>query len=106
MSNSHGNFVWYDLMSTDAKAAEAFYCGVIGWRAQDAGVPDRSYTVLSVGGTSVGGFMPLPPEGCAAGAGAVLTRYVAGDDVDAFAARVETGGGGLPPWRRGNARGA
>jgi len=27
MASSNGNFVWYDLMSTDAKAAEAFYRG-------------------------------------------------------------------------------
>ena len=38
MSTSHGSFIWYDLMSTDAKAAEAFYRGVVGWRMQDAGL--------------------------------------------------------------------
>jgi predicted enzyme related to lactoylglutathione lyase len=95
MSNSHGSFVWYDLMSTDAKAAEAFYRGVMGWRAQDAGMPDRSYTILSVGETSVGGMMPLPPEARATGATPVWTGYVAVDDVDAFAARVKQAGGAI-----------
>ena len=49
MSDTHGTFVWYDVMTTDAKAAEAFYRGVIGWDAQDSGMPDRSYTLLFAG---------------------------------------------------------
>ena len=57
MASSNGNFVWYDLMSTDAKAAEAFYRGVVGWRMQDAGMPDRSYTILSAGETA-----PMHPD--------------------------------------------
>ena len=41
----------YELMTTDPKAAEAFYRGVIGWGAQDAGMPDMSYTLLTAGVT-------------------------------------------------------
>ena len=29
-----GRFVWYELMTTDPKAAIAFYGDVIGWKAQ------------------------------------------------------------------------
>ena len=36
-----GKFVWYDLMTTDTKAAEAFYGEVIGWKVTDAGMPGR-----------------------------------------------------------------
>ena len=99
MASSNGNFVWYDLMSTDAKAAEAFYRGVVGWRMQDAGMPDRSYTILSAGETAVGGLMALPPEACDAGAKPVWSGYVAVDDVDAFASRVKQAGGAIhhPP---------
>jgi len=32
MSGS-SNFVWYELMTTDTDAAEAFYGHVLGWRA-------------------------------------------------------------------------
>ena len=46
---AHGKFVWYELMTTDTKAAEAFYSDVIGWDAQDAGMPGMSYTILSAG---------------------------------------------------------
>jgi predicted enzyme related to lactoylglutathione lyase len=95
MSSLHGTFIWYDLMTTDPKAAEAFYRGVLGWRAQDSGVPDRSYTILSVGETNIGGLMALRPDACAAGARPGWTGYVAVDDVDAYAARVKQAGGAI-----------
>ncbi|HME73825.1 MAG TPA: VOC family protein [Myxococcota bacterium] len=95
MSSSHGNFVWYELMTTDHKAAEAFYHGVIGWRAQDAGMPDRSYTILSVAETPIGGLMELPREDCEAGARPGWIGYVSADDVDATAARVTQAGGAV-----------
>ncbi len=34
-----GAFVWHELMTTDAAAATAFYTSVIGWTAQDGGLP-------------------------------------------------------------------
>ena len=33
------NFVWYELMTTDAKAAQGFYSKVVGWKPQDATQP-------------------------------------------------------------------
>ncbi len=35
MVNSHGRFVWYELMTTDAETANAFYANVLGWSARD-----------------------------------------------------------------------
>ena len=52
---------------------------------QDAGLSDRSYTILSAGETAIGGLMALPPEACAAGARPIWSGYVAVNDVDAFA---------------------
>jgi predicted enzyme related to lactoylglutathione lyase len=95
MSASQGKFVWYDLMTTDTKAAEAFYCGVLGWAAKDSGMPGMSYTILSVGETMIGGLMPLPPEAAAAGARPMWTGYIGVDDVDAMAARVKQAGGSV-----------
>jgi uncharacterized protein len=37
MSTSPNPFVWYELMTTDVDAAEAFYRAVIGWGAGLAG---------------------------------------------------------------------
>ena len=36
MTNFQGTFVWYELVTADTRAAEAFYHGVIGWNAKDA----------------------------------------------------------------------
>src|SRR5438067_1923094 len=93
MSKSHGKFVWYDVMTTDTKAAEAFYRRVIGWDTKDAGIPDSSYTILSMGPTMVGGLMPIPPDARAAGARPAWMGYVGVDDVDDYAARVKAAGG-------------
>jgi predicted enzyme related to lactoylglutathione lyase len=95
MPNSHGKFVWYELMTTDAKAAEDFYRGVIGWEAKDAGMSDMSYTILSAAETPVGGLMALPPEACAKGARPGWAGYVAVEDVDAYADRVKKAGGSI-----------
>ena len=95
MPNSRNNFVWHDLMTTDTKAAEAFYSKVVGWRAQDAGMPDRSYIILHANEIPIGGLMPVPPETAAAGATPFWNGYVAVDDVDAFAKRVTQAGGAV-----------
>lgn len=93
MSSSHGKFVWYDLMTPDPKAAEAFYRGVVGWEAGDAGMPDMPYTLFSVGGAQVGGLMALTPDAVAAGAYPAWMGYVGVDDVDASAAQFAQEGG-------------
>src|SRR3954463_16150634 len=56
------NFVWHELMTTDADAAETFYSDVVGWRTRDAGMPGMRYTILSVGDAGGGGTMRIPPN--------------------------------------------
>jgi predicted enzyme related to lactoylglutathione lyase len=92
MSSPHGNFVWYELLTTDRKAAEAFYRDVIPWRPQDAGLPDP-YTLLCVGEAPIGGLMELPREACDAGARAGWRGHISVHDVDTMAARVIKDGG-------------
>ena len=62
MSKPPGRFVWYELMTSDAKAGEAFYRNVVGWGAQGAGMPGVGYTLLTVGSTPVAGMMTMPAE--------------------------------------------
>ena len=93
MSSSSGNFVWYELMTTDPAAAERFYTRVVGWTAADAGMPGMKYTLLSAGGHQIAGMMALPPE--AGGMPPCWTGYVAVDDVDAKAAEIATAGGSV-----------
>ncbi len=95
MSKNHGKFVWYDLMTSDIKAAESFYRSVIGWNAKDSGKTDRSYTLFSAGPAIVGGLMPIPEEARAMGTRPCWTGYIGVDDVDAYAARVKAAGGAI-----------
>jgi uncharacterized protein len=95
MSNTHGKFVWYDLMTSDTKAAQAFYRNVIGWDAKDSGMPDRSYTILSMGPTMVGGLMPVPEDARKAGVRPAWMGYIGVDDIDAYAKRVKAAGGAI-----------
>jgi predicted enzyme related to lactoylglutathione lyase len=48
------NFVWYELMTSDTKAAENFYRKVVGWNAQDSGQAGMDYTLLLAGEARVG----------------------------------------------------
>jgi uncharacterized protein len=95
MSKARGKFVWYDVMTSDPKAAESFYANVIGWTAKDSGMPDGAYTLFSMGPAMVAGLMPIPPEAGAQGARPCWSGYIGVDDVDAYAARVTASGGAV-----------
>ena len=89
----HGNFVWYELMTTDAKAAEKFYTAVVGWSAKDAGMPGMSYTLLSAGEAQVAGMMTMPSEACTPGWKPGWVGHIGVSDVDDYTKRVKQGGG-------------
>lgn len=88
-------FVWYELMTTDTVGAQAFYTGVVGWRAADAGMPGMNYTLLSMAETQIAGMMALPPEAQAAGGRPGWVGYIASADVDAQAAAIARLGGAI-----------
>ena len=62
MADSHGRFIWYELMTTDMEAAKAFYSKVVGWGTQDVSTPAMAYTLFTVAGSSVSGLMRLPED--------------------------------------------
>ncbi|GAC1548827.1 MAG: VOC family protein [Beijerinckiaceae bacterium] len=98
MPGAH-TFVWYELMTTDERAAEAFYRHVVGWSAADAGIPSQSYILMSAGDHRVAGIMPLPTDAAAAGGKPGWIGYIVVGDVGASAARVKQKGGAVhrPP---------
>ena len=88
-------FRWYELQPTDAAAAEAFYCAVVGWSAQRLGDPPAGYTTLNTDKGGVAGIMTLgvgegPPR---------WIGYISVDNVDAAVERVKAAGGAVrhPP---------
>ena len=99
MINSHGRFVWYELMTTDPKAAEVFYAEVVGWGTVDASMGGIPYMVFTAGEASVCGLMHLPEEARRIGAAPRWIGYVGVDNVDAAVERITRLGGvvHLPP---------
>jgi predicted enzyme related to lactoylglutathione lyase len=92
----HGRLVWYELLTSDMKAAETFYGAVAGWTfSRFDGVPFPYDAILPASGQSIGGVMTLPdgmhfpPH---------WEMYVAVSDFDDAVKQIETRGGhGLSP---------
>ena len=58
-----GRPVWYELMTTDMKAAEAFYKNVVGWTSAPFEGSPQPYTMFNrSGGASVAGLMTKPDD--------------------------------------------
>lgn len=86
-----GRFMWYELMTSDAKAAGAFYRSVVGWKTQAMG---DVYTTFHVGeANGMAGMAELSAEDLAKGERPAWTGYVGVDDVDAYAGRLAKAGG-------------
>lgn len=82
-----GDWVWYDLMTTNIGAACDFYRAVAGYTFKNwdgpAGMPP--YTMLHVGERSIGGVALLPEEAKTNGAPPHWLAYIQVEDVDAKA---------------------
>jgi predicted enzyme related to lactoylglutathione lyase len=91
------NFVWYELVTPDAKAAAAFYSGVVGWgvETQASGDPAQTYTMLKAGQMHVAGMPAMPKEFFAGGAKPGWVGYIGVDDVEGYTKRVQEVGGKL-----------
>ncbi len=91
MSNPKGDFIWYELLTSDADAAQRFYGDVVGWTVVDSGQPGMDYRLLDAGDGHAGGMMQITEQ--MAGAKPLWLGYVAVPDVDAAVADW-TGAGG------------
>jgi predicted enzyme related to lactoylglutathione lyase len=88
-----GRFMWYELLTTDPKAAQDFYTNTLGWTVtmfESLGMP---YPMWTRSGVPIGGAMELPDEAKQAGAPPHWLMYVGADDVDAtHRSALEVGG--------------
>ncbi len=87
-----GKFVWFDLLTNDAKAAEAYYAGLFGWTFEVLKDHQPPYKVIREKGQPIGGVVDMTlrktdlPESTWLG-------YVSVPDVDAAAAAFKEKGG-------------
>lgn len=93
MANKHGDFIWYELLTSDADAAQAFYTAVVGWTFTDSGQEGMDYRILNVGETGIGGLMGITPDMADHGARSAWLGYITVDDVDKCVESIEHGGG-------------
>jgi len=87
-----GQFVWHELMTTDAKAAVGFYSKVAKLKTQPASF-EKSYTMLVGGGRPMGGLMVLAGDATATGTPPSWLTYIGTGDVDETARKAESLGG-------------
>ena len=84
-----GAFSWFELTTTDVRAAESFYSRVFGW-TMEPWTGEGTYTLIKVNGKEVGGMVTgsvTSPKPCGWGI------YVTVTDVDETAAKVPEFGG-------------
>ena len=48
-SNKPGDFIWYELLTSDAEAAQRFYASILGWKFADSGQPTMDYRIINAG---------------------------------------------------------
>lgn len=56
-----GRIVWYELLTSDMAAAEAFYTAVVGWTVTSFDQSPHPYHVWNRPGAAIGGVMSIPP---------------------------------------------
>ena len=101
MADVEGDFIAYDLLTTDPMKSGAFYESVLGWTIQKPQVvdPDRKIerrAVTSADGHTIAGIMSLADDDTTSPG---WLGYIAVTDVDATVAAIEASAGKLhvPP---------
>lgn len=93
MSDDHGRFIWYELLTTDTEAAKRFYGDVVGWTYDEISGGGMTYVIAKAGDDGVGGMMLMPAEAKAQNVPPNWSGYVCVDDCDAAAEKVARLGG-------------
>src|SRR5207302_3397236 len=91
--NPQGDFIWYELMTTDAEGAKAFYDAVVGWDIGEGAAEFQGYRMINSGGGFAGGVLPLTGEMQQHGARPTWLGYIHVNDVDQSVAAIERAGG-------------
>lgn len=86
-----GRFVWFELLTSDPKAAIAFYTEVLGWTTQAFGA--SGYTMFAASQGPLGGVTQLPELAKQAGAPPYWQANVEVANVEASVAKVKELGG-------------
>ena len=100
MGNPRGDFIWYELLTSNADAAQRFYGELVGWTVSDSGQPGMDYRILDAGDGAAGGMMQINDQ--MPGVKPIWLGYVGVPDVDAA---VEADAAGMQHHAGGYAQG-
>src|SRR5262249_26773831 len=87
-----GKFVWFELVSRDAKEAQAFYGAVLGWKTLPFPMGDATYEMICAGDTPdtmIGGYAAPTSDRQPSH----WISYLSVEDVDATAKAATASGG-------------
>lgn len=90
MSESHGQFIWYELMTRNPDAAGSFYQDVVGWTMGEQGPGEIDYRMIAAGKEYVGGVFTLTDDMCEQGARPCWMGYVCVDDIEVSIGKLES----------------
>ncbi|HEY1903501.1 MAG TPA: VOC family protein [Terracidiphilus sp.] len=88
MFTPKGKFGWYELMTSDTKAAGKFYSDVVGWTTREMPGDGPAYTVFTLGEVGMAGMLNMAGH-------AAWVGYISVDDVDAHIGKIVEAGGKL-----------
>lgn len=87
---------WVDLQTSDQSGAKEFYTALFGWSYDDRPMlEDAVYSIATLRGEQVAAVAPLPAGAPPADTPPTWNTFLAVDDADASAAKVEPAGGQL-----------
>ena len=93
MTNMAGDFVWYELLTSDADAAQNYYGSILEWSFADSGQVGMDYRIIEAPEHAIGGVLKITSEMAAHGTRPSWLGYIIVDDVDARIAAIAAAGG-------------
>lgn len=82
-SYSPGSFCWNELVTNDSASAKSFYSSLFGWNTTDQPIgPDQFYTMLDLGGKSVGALYGMDAAQLERGVPPHWNAYISVENVD------------------------
>lgn len=88
--NQAGDFIWYELMTSDVSKAEEFYGPMLGWTFADGGNSDMGYRIASANGANVAGLMPISEQMKQGGARPAWVGYIMVDAINDALAMLDS----------------
>jgi predicted enzyme related to lactoylglutathione lyase len=89
-----GDFVWYDLQTSETAGSKRFYTGLLGWTTEtDPMAAGMDYAMWKSNGQGIGGVMPLEEEAKRMGAQPAWIVYISVPNADAAVQKCQSLGG-------------